>query len=422
MKQIGNNEEFVKWISKVEKELERKHYETTDYRPADQMLYLDNLVLEKLEIKGKSFLSTEFKSCIFFNCNFTSSLFFSSTLIECKFINCHFTWTNFVDVDLFSCEFNDCVIIGMEISDAVTRKTKFTNCTEVLDLQIRSGREREYSFKSCYLHHLDIEPMGSKFSEKFDFMDCLIKESSFDRIDLTESEFKECNLSLNQFSSCSLSDKTFLEKNSIPGNEFNLIDIRTILNSKPLGETILENLFGIHNGEIKEYLIDLTSKIEFQSIFISYSFKDSAIAKTINEALKRRGIMTFLWENDSTAGKPLENIMSSGIKEKDRVLFISSVHSLKSKACHFELTEGRKKQEITWENVLFPIHIDNFLFEVEKSIIRPEEKQDEYWKNITELKGLNSLSFVEFIDSSTRDEIKFEKQIYRLIEGLRKTK
>lgn len=71
---------------------------------------------------------------------------------------------------------------------------------------------------------------------------------------------------------------------------------------------------------------------------------------------------------------------------------------------------------------MFPIHIDNFLFEVEKSIIRPEEKQDEYWKNITELKGLNSLSFVEFIDSSTRDEIKFEKQIYRLIEGLRKTK
>jgi uncharacterized protein YjbI with pentapeptide repeats len=422
LNEIGNNKEFVEWISKVDKEYDLKHYENTNYRPADSMLYLNNLVLEKLKIRDKSFLNTEFKSCVFFNCNFTSSLFFSSTLIKCKFINCHFTWTNFVDVDLFSCDFNDCVIVGMEISDAVVKKTIFRNCTEVLDLRLRSGRERDFTFKSCYLHHLDIEPIESKFSEKFDFTDCMIKESSFDRIYLTESVFKDCNLSLNQFSSCSLSSGTFSDNNNIPGNEFNLIDIRTILNSNPLGEKILEDLFGIHNGEIKEYLIDLTSKIEFQSIFISYSFNDSSFAKTINEALQRRGIMTFLWENDSKAGKPLENIMSSGIKEKDRILFISSEHSLKSKACHFELTEGRKKQEITWGDVLFPIHIDNFLFEVKKNAIRPVEKQNEYWENITELKRLNSLSFVEFKDSNLRDEIKFEKQIFRLIEGLRKTK
>lgn len=422
MNKIGNNEEFVEWISKVDKETDLKHYKKTNYEPADSMLYLNNLVIEKQEIRNKTFSSTEFKSCVFLNCNFTSSLFYSSSLIKCKFINCHFTWTKFIDVDLFSCDFNDCVILGLEITDAVVKKTKFTNCTEVYDLRLRSGGERDFTFNSCYLQFLDIEPIESKFSEKFDFTDCMINESSFDRIDLTKSAFKDCNLSLNQFSSCSLSTGTFSENNNIPGNEFNLIDIRTILNSNPLGEKILENLFGIHNGEIKEYLLDLTSKIEFQSIFISYSFSDSSFAKTINEALKRRGIMTFLWENDSKAGKPLENIMSSGIKEKDRVLFISSEHSLKSKACHFELTEGRKKQEITWEEVLFPIHIDNFLFEVKKNAIRPIEKQNEYWENITELKRLNSLPFVEFKDSNLRDEIKFEKQIFRLIEGLRKTK
>ena len=112
--------------------------------------------------------------------------------------------------------------------------------------------------------------------------------------------------------------------------------------------------------------------------------------------------------------------MSEEVKAKDRVLFIASAHSLKSEACHFELTEGRKKQEEAWEDVLFPIHIDDYLFELEKESIRPKEKQNEYWKNITELRELNSLSFSDFVNSSSSNKVNFENQLMRLIKGLRK--
>ena len=164
----------------------------------------------------------------------------------------------------------------------------------------------------------------------------------------------------------------------------------------------------------------MTSKIEFQSIFISYSFKDKKFAQRINGELIRRGILTYLWENDSPGGKPLKEIMSEGVRDKDRVLFIASINSLKSQACHFELTEGRKKQERTWDNVLFPIHIDDYLFELDEESIRPKDKQEEYWKNITELKNLNSLSFIDLIDLSMGTKVEFEKQLMRLIKGLRK--
>jgi hypothetical protein len=130
--------------------------------------------------------------------------------------------------------------------------------------------------------------------------------------------------------------------------------------------------------------------------------------------------MTFLWEYDSPGGKSLKNIMSSNIKNKDRVLFIASENSIKSKACQFELSKGREKQEITWNDVFFPIHIDNFLFDLEKEKIRPIESQGEYWKNIQELRKLNSLDFSNFTDAKIIDEHKFEKLIYRLIKGLRK--
>ena len=240
-------------------------------------------------------------------------------------------------------------------------------------------------------------------------------ESIFPKI-----KFIECNLSLIQFSACQFGINTISSSNETPGNEFNMIDIRTILNSPPIDRKVLETIFGINSGDIKEYLIDLTTEIQFQSIFISYCFADRKFAKSINEILQRRGIVTFLWELDSPGGKPLEDIMAHNIKEKDRILFIASRNSVKSKACQFELTQGRKKQEIIWEEVLFPIHIDNYLFEITKEKIRPIEVQEEYWLNIEELKSLNSLDFSEFINPKNRDEHNFEKLLHRLIKSLRK--
>ena len=107
----------------------------------------------------------------------------------------------------------------------------------------------------------------------------------------------------------------------------------------------------------------------------------------------KKVLLHFFGRKIHPGGKPLTKIMAEGVKEKDRVLFIASLDSLRSKACQFELSEGRTKQEKLWEDVLFPIHIDNYLFSVEKNNIRPKEMQDEYWKNITELRSLISLDF-----------------------------
>jgi len=166
----------------------------------------------------------------------------------------------------------------------------------------------------------------------------------------------------------------------------------------------------------------LTSKIEFQSVFISYSFKDKEFAKKINNELVNKGIFTTLWEKDSPGGKPLKEIMSKGVDEKDRVLFIASKDSLKSPACHFELSGGRRKQEKIWEDVLFPIHIDDYLFKIKKENIRPIEIQNEYWNNILELRNLNSIDFSQFTDQLNYNKRSFDNLIFRMLKGLRKVK
>jgi uncharacterized protein YjbI with pentapeptide repeats len=417
--EIKDNIEFLEWITKSDSKFERKRFDKRYCRPLENTLYLNELKLKDIDIDDRHFECIEFKNCSFENCDFTSSFITHSRLENCSFKKCRFTWSKFLEVDLFYCKFEECIITGLELGDVEFKETLFIDCSEILDLLLRGQSNRSLSFKNCYLHFFDIEPIDAQSVEKFEFIDCIIKESSFDRIDFSKSQFKDCDLSLIQFSSCTLNESTFSGFNQCPGNEFNLIDIRTILNSDHLSSNLLEKLFGIHNSEIKEYLLGLTSKIEFQSVFISYSFCDKAFAKRINDELKRKGIFTFLWEKDSPGGQPLKKIMSSEVKARDRILFIASSNSLKSEACQFELTEGIKKQNQTWNEVLFPIHIDNFLFEVEKDQIRPIEKQDEYWKNIEELRRMNSLSFIQFLDSDI-DNFEFDRQIFRLIKGLRK--
>lgn len=420
MTQIKNQEEFLNWLSSPSKDYIQKRYAKTYYHPESELLILGGLEILNREIHDRHFECTEFRNCKFENCDFTSSFFSSCTLENCHFQDCKFTWSKFLDVDLFKCQFEACNIVDLELSDAVIKNSLFINCGEILDLRIRGNRERKITFINSYIHHLDIEPIRENEIEEINFIECLIKESSFDRVNFSNGLFQDCNLSLNQFSACEFSSETFKGLNQTPSSEFNLIDIRTILNSPPINQINLEKLFGIHTHDVKEYMLGMTNKIEFQSIFISYSFKDKEFAEILNAELMKRGILTFLWEKDAPGGKTLKSIMTDGVKNKDRVLFIASKDSLKSEACHFELSTGRKKQESTWEDVLFPIHIDNYLFEITKEKIRPKEVQNEYWTNIEELKELHSLSFCEFTNSKIKDNSQFEKQLLKLIKGLRK--
>lgn len=420
---IKTKRDFTKWLNMPNEEVKINYLICTHYGVGEGMLHLKNLKLLNLHIRDKHFESTEFKNCLFKNCEFTSSFIVSCTLIDCEFIDCTFTWCEFLESDFINVRFNQCRISALESADIVSKNLIFQDCNEIIDFRLRGTyANREISFVNCYIEFLIVDPIEKDYIETINFTDCIIQRSNFTRIDFSKSKFIRCSLSMNQFSDCLLLRDTLTELNETPGKEYNSIDFRTILNSTDQTSQVLINIFGIHHSDIKDYVFGLTSKIEFQSIFISYSFNDKVFAKRINDELLKKGIITFLWEKDSPAGQSLTKIMTDGVRKKDRVLFIASKDSLRSKACQFELSEGRSKQEKLWEDVLFPIHIDNYLFSIEKENIRPKEMQEEYWKNITELRTLNSLDFSQFLDSRNLDKSAFDDQIYRLVKGLRKIK
>jgi hypothetical protein len=176
-------------------------------------------------------------------------------------------------------------------------------------------------------------------------------------------------------------------------------------------------------AEVKYYkkgeTVENIKKSKTPSVFISYSFQDSLFANQLNNLLIDYDVKTFLWEKNAPGGKTLKSIMLENVNKFDRLLFIASENSIKSIACQFELTQGRIKQEKLWKTIFFPIHIDNFLFEVEKDQIRPKTKMNEFWENISEIKDINSMNFTEF-NIKNIDSIKFEKKVRKLISDLEK--
>jgi hypothetical protein len=286
------------------------------------------------------------------------------------------------------------------------------------------------SFGGCRFSNLEFIDSSIAFSrfnqfenstenENLVFKNCEIIKVHFMDTDLTKSSFFNCLITHSVYSNNIFSTHTFGPSNAINESQYSSVDLQTILNSPKIDAVILRKIFGILNDDIKEYISELTSEVKYQSIFISYCFKDREFAARLNHELRSGGVSTFLWEKDAPGGKPLKKIMKDGIQKHDRLLFIASSNSLKSKACQFELTEARKKTEELWESVLFPIHIDTFLFDVEKEQIRPIESQDEIWKNISELREINSIDFSNFVGTKV-DSDEFKNSVRNLIKELRK--
>ena len=81
----------------------------------------------------------------------------------------------------------------------------------------------------------------------------------------------------------------------------------------------------------------------------------------------------------------------------------------------------RKKQDNFWKTIFIPIHIDDFLFTIEKDTIRPKENREEYWKNIEDIREINSVDFIQY-NKTDYDQNKSETQIEKLISTIKKRK
>ncbi|MCU0416335.1 MAG: pentapeptide repeat-containing protein [Cytophagaceae bacterium] len=384
--------------------------------------YSELLEINKAIFKNYTFQEIRFSGFKFKNCQFNNCQFRNIDFSACEFESCQFNNIDMSSSGFFESRFENVKIIKSKLSlihfaDVEISKTNFESCHELMDIYWGGTSFKNVNFNECFVNYNRFTDSYRDLEPTIEFNSCLLTRNYFSFLKLTTVKFISSVMNLNSFQNCILSRDSFQFIPNSKGTEFNSVDFTTIAESEILNQNDLYNLFGITAPDIKDYLYGLTNKINFQTVFISYSTENLDFAKKLNNALIDKGIITFLWEKDAPGGKQLKNIMKDNIKKYDRVLFIASEDSLKSPACQFELTEARLKQDKYWKDVYFPITIDDFIFKIQKEDIRPREDAEEYWKNILGLKEFNILDYSSFLKGNNEN---FEKEIFKLIKDLKK--
>ncbi len=375
------------------------------------------------DLTGSLFWMTTFQECTFEKCVLDRTVFRKCEIRGCNFIRSHSRfYLNISESYMFSTDFLNCSFDGVEISGTDTFDILFEKCTLSMGrFQANfTYRENLSNAPEKYLSEEDKELLSSEeVYEDVIYENCMIDFMDFRMIDFIDTKFRNCEISKCTFVESQLYGYNIDESNNQKGWGTNTIDLSTLSQSE-IADYALKTVFNISTGT-RDKINELTQERIINSVFISYSLNDGFIAGKINEHLKNQGVTTFIWEQDALGGQPLKSLMKSNIDSKDRLLFIASENSLKSPACHFELTEGRKKQNRLWKTILFPIHIDDFLFQVEHEQIRPKNKREEFWENIEELREINSLDFRNFKTNTdwNANKKEFESMMSKLIESLK---
>lgn len=374
----------------------------------------------------KDLTDISLQKCRFVDCEFENLWGFFLVFGNCSFENCSFKNSRISHLELHwnDLEFKDCIFRNIQIDEGCIYNINFNKCQFYNFALLDMNPMESIYFNECYMENSQFKYLcyyqkGDKIERNFvdlQFLDCQIEGTIFTNVDFRNSFFRDTVLLQAAFVDCKFTPKSIQKTKKLKHESYASIDFQSILKSE-FDSNVLKEIFNINDPMIKETINKITTKVDYQRVFISFSFKDIKFAERLHKELTASGVICFFWVKDAPAGDPLEEIMTSNIKANEKILFIASESSIRSQACQFELTQGRKKQEEIWESVLFPIHIDNYLFEVQKHKIRPVDKGDEYWQNIEELKKVNSADFKQF-NAERIDSKKFKMAVAKIVKQL----
>lgn len=387
-------------------------------------------------VRDKVFRNTTFRgkySMVFKGCKFIDCRFENVSGFFCLFENCKFNSTTFIDSRFSHIEdhwdnneFNKCWFKGVQLDEGWIRNAFFNECSFEMFYANGIFFMENVWFTNCNLQEVQFQGINyyhenDQVDEEYPdiaFVDSTLDLTGFSNVDFRNSQFFNCILASVSFFDCRLAKDSFVKSKELKYESKASADFQTFLKSDDLPRQILADYFNIHDTSIKKTIAAMTTKTEYQKLFISFSFKDKRFAKRLDDEFTKRGIRTFFWVKDAPPGETLKDIMRSGVRANDRIIFIASANSIRSEACQFELSEGRRKQAELWENIIFPVHIDDYLFTVQKDQIRPVDKMEEYWLNIEEIRRINSADFTNF-NKDRVNKVAFADAVDKIVAQLK---
>jgi hypothetical protein len=152
------------------------------------------------------------------------------------------------------------------------------------------------------------------------------------------------------------------------------------------------------------YMRSLVGKaIDYYKCFISYSSQDDDFARRLYADLQAKNVRCWKFDENAKWGEPLWGEIDTAIRHYDKLVVICSKDSLQSVPVTREIERALQKEDREHKNVLFPIRIDDYLFDEWDH----PRKADVVSKVVGDFRGSDNLAtyanaFPRFLDALNR--------------------
>jgi TIR domain/Pentapeptide repeats (8 copies) len=126
--------------------------------------------------------------------------------------------------------------------------------------------------------------------------------------------------------------------------------------------------------------------IQYFTCFISHSHHDQLFCNRLKADLRSHDVPSWYFPEDATWGETVWGEIDRSIKRYDKLVVICSEHSLQSPKVLREIECALQREDNEGKNVLFPVRLDNYLFEQWEH----ERKADVVSKVVGDFRGWNS--------------------------------
>ncbi len=159
---------------------------------------------------------------------------------------------------------------------------------------------------------------------------------------------------------------------------------------------------GIPHKFLSQMLRSAVPGVRLFSCFLSHSTKDARFVKKLYDDLRKKGVPAWFFPESATLGRRVWSEIETGLRSHDKVILVSSRNSLNSGPVLREVERALDREDKEKAEVLFPIRIDNYLFE---SWSHPR-KADIVGRVVGDFTGWK------------RDEAKYRKALGKLVKAL----
>jgi uncharacterized protein YjbI with pentapeptide repeats len=238
---------------------------------------------------------------------------------------------------------------------------------------LREANLREVDLSDTGLHRADLRGANLRHAN---LRHANLREADLSGADLFGADLSFANLSGANLERADLSSAEMLGTNVADADLSEVMGLDTVHHSGPSSIGI-DTLYRSHGkipdkflrgagvpGDFIEYARSLISKpFDFYSCFISYSEHDREFAERLHTDLDARGVRCWLFYEDAKWGETVWGEIDRGIKLYDKLVVACSENSLQSPAVLREIERGLQREDREKKNVLFPIRIDDYIFD-----------------------------------------------------------